>query len=289
MWGSFAPSVTDFKPNQPRLIRGVNGSAFVNFYGDPYLAKLSDGYIYLFAAEVHERKTFGSSTADHHILPVWMRSKDGVYWSAPTPGPVVTAWGFAGVVESGGYLYWADMGQVYRRPIGPVNHEISNYVTDLQFNLPRDNQVGSGDCTVANPAGVNDNVLLFSDKEIKVEVGLKIADGSYQFQEFDKFWIKKTTRELQGKISRLKVEFGNMFSRLENPFRDVFNFVGNIDWNDWRDGARNKAFNYFFATDTHPSVSDNQLHTRGKVLYTGWKGQNCDVSAHFTGLPSTSG
>jgi hypothetical protein len=82
LWSSFTPSVSNFTPGRPRLIRGVNGSVNINFYADQRLARLSDGFIYLFVSEVHQKLVDDPEdpfhgTADHEFIPVWMRSKDG--------------------------------------------------------------------------------------------------------------------------------------------------------------------------------------------------------------------
>jgi hypothetical protein len=174
--------------------------------------------------------------------------------------------------------------------MGPTTYDITNYVPEIDFEIPRDNQASSGSATVANPNGINDDLKKYTDKEIRIEVGLKTRTGQYEFQEFDRFWIKKTEHELEGKVNRLHLTFTNILDRLDNPFRDVYNFVGNIDWNDFSTGKRNQAFNYFFASDTNPKVNtDHHLVTSGIVLFTGWKGQNSDVSAHFTGVSTKVG
>lgn len=270
----------------PYIVRGIGGGAGRN-YSLVYLFKLSDGYYYVFGHEVHEDQSFEGVTSLGHGMPVWSRSKDLLHWSDFTIGPgIPNTWGFGGVVEANGYLYWSDNQHVYRRPTTAVTYDVSNYVPTVQIEIPRDNQPGTGNCVVANPAGINDALVGLSDREIIIEPGLRVVGGSYEYIQPDRLYIRQVNREIKGKLNRLNVEFGNVWQRLDVELRDVTNFVGKTDWNDFSAGQRNEAFNYFFVTDTSPSVDDEnfRLTTSGICLYTGWKGHHPDITASFAGF-----
>lgn len=292
LWSSLNPSVSTNTPDEPRVIRGLGGGGGINYYASPRIFLASDGYYYLFMSEIHEDNELNFVT-DEESIPVWMRSKDGIYWSEPTPGPVLTnpGWGLAGIVESGGFLFWLDNGQVWRRPVGVLTYDVSNYVPTCEFNLPRDNQVGEGNLVVCNPEGINDDILELSDREIVIEPGIKISSGSYEFAPLDRFWIKKSTRQVSGKANRIDVNFGNIWSRLDNPLRDVLNFVGKTSWEDFIiGGTHNQPFNYFFATATNASIvsGTETLELNGLAVLTAWKGHNFDVQVQFGTIGSSS-
>lgn len=273
----------------PYPIRGLGGGAGKNWGAVASIIKCSDGFFYAFGTERHEDKGNEGSTSLGIGFPVWARSKDLKHWSDWTIGPMVRNGGSSNVVEKDGYLYWAEIETVYRRPVAPVIYDVSNYVPTVEFELPRDNQAGSGSLTVANPDGINDAIKALSDREITIQPGLRVADGGYEYTTFDRFFIKKVDRQVKGEINRLSVQFGNIWTRLDNSFRDVTNFVGKTIWDDFKVGARNKAFNYYFKSDQNPSVdsSSHRLTTRGLVLYTGWKGQNPDITVRFSHVSGT--
>jgi len=133
---------------------------------------------------------------------------------------------------------------------------------------------------------VNDYLLTLSDKEVNILPGLKTPNGLYEYGEFDKFFMKQTTRQLDEKSNRIQLEFGNIWDRAENQLKDVITFVGRFTWDDFKPDGKNEPFNYFFANDTRPSVvgTNHRLRTRGVVLATAWKGHNPDISGTFSGL-----
>lgn len=279
---SICPSATDNTPSAPRWIRGLAGQVGHNTVSGIQIYKLDDGYYYLFYSEAHSDVNF-DSTATENFLVQWQRSKDGLHWSEPAAkgGAIPTA-----MVHAGGYYWGFSWQAVFRRPDASVVYDISNYVTNTEFEIPRNNQGGSGQATVANPAGINDTIINLSDRRLKVEVGAKNeSNGVYEFVQFNDWWIKNITKDLDGKIDRLKINFNDIWERLANPLRDTYNFIGQLKWNDWSTGRRNKAFNYYFLSDSAPVVTvDDRLKTKGVVLYTGWKGQNADVSVNFSSV-----
>jgi hypothetical protein len=115
-------------------------------------------------------------------------------------------------------------------------------------------------------------------------VGLLTPDGTYEYTQFNDWWLKRTIQEVEGNSNRIKVPFGDIWTRLSSSLPDTFNFIGQLKWWDWKDTKRNKAFNYYFASDTAPVESGTTLSTKGVVLYTGWKGQNGTVRVHFSGV-----
>lgn len=276
--------IDDFgMPSAPRIIRGLAGEVGHNLLRSLVVTeKMTDGYYYLFYSEGHRDNDYeitesvGQSTN-------WQRSKDGIHWSEPTVSG--TDLGRC-LVEIGDWIYFPSYDGVYRRPSAPVVYEISNFVPTATFEIPRDNQEGSGSLTVANPAGVNDILLDLSDRRLKLEVGLRVATGEYEYTEFDDWWIKRAIQNVDGNANRISIEFGDIWTRLNSALRDTFNFVGQLKWNDWSAGNRNEAFNYFFVSDTAPSQDAvaHSLTTRGICLFTGWKGQNGTAQAHFSAV-----
>lgn len=268
----------------PRLIRGLPGEWGHNYVSGADIFKLSDGYYYLFYTEIHVDDNWEFSSYPE-INFVWQRSKDGEVWSEPVHTAHV-GWGFAGVAEQNGYLYLCGNGSVYRRPITAVEYDISDFVPEVSWDSPRDNQSGSGQMRVANPDDVNAEILPLSDRRIVIQPGIK-TDAGYEFVSMDDFWIRSIRREMDGEINRLRIDFGNVWSRLENPLRDVYNFVGRTDYQDWQTGGVNEPFNYYFDGTSEPSVSStNQLVTSGKVLWTAWKGLNPNFHVSFASSPN---
>lgn len=272
-------------------IRGIGSGSGISYMtgGKPML--LSDGYYYMFGGEVHidalrRSPAFGTSTNLGRVLPVWIRSKDLKHWSEPVVGPTFKNGHGAAMVEVGGYLYWSTWETVWRRPVGSVTYDVTNYVTETEFDLPRDNQPGIGHMTIANPEGVNNYLLDFRDKELNIKVGLKTTNGLYEYVEYDQWFMKKTTREIEGKTHRLQLEFGNLWDRADNQMKDVTTFVGRFVWDDFRPDGKNQPFNYYFQSDTGPTVvgTNHRLRTKGVVLATAWKGHNPDIAGTFSNL-----
>jgi hypothetical protein len=222
----------------------------------------------------------GSNLGD---LQLWIRSKDLFHWSAPVVGPgIVNPKPIAGIEESGGYAYWADNGSVWRRPMTPLEYDVSNFTTEVTVDNPRDNQSGKGTALIANPDGINDDLLELGDKDLTLEVGIKNTLGVYEFVEFNRYFVDRVVRQVSGETNRLKVLITDVWGRLESPLQDVYNVVGKTDWDDWDTDLRNEAFNYYFAQDTAPTIVGNDLRTTGICLYTGWKGHNPNFYCTFS-------
>lgn len=278
-------------PHEPYLIRGLGGGAegnnFIVIVG---MNLLSDGYYYVLSVEAHEDENYESVTNIGGQLS-WQRSKDMVYWSEPMGAGFVAGKGTT-LIESSGYVWLLDNGAVWRRPIAPTETDVSNYVPSLDFEIPRDNQPATGEALVANPGGVNEALHTLSDREIRIEIGLKTRTGSYEYREWNKWFLTQVDRVLDNPANRLHLTFGDLWARLDNPFRDTVNIVGQIAWRDWDVDKRNKSFNYYFLGDTQPvatkEANANQLTTSGTVLYTGWKGLNGFFEARFSGYANPS-
>lgn len=273
------------KYDEPRLIRGVPSDwGYTNLSGFNVF-KLSDGYYYLFYVEAHVSDEW-EFTSSITVPLIWQRSKDGIVWSEPTHTGFNQVWGFAGVVESGGYVYLCGNGQVYRRTITPVEYEISNYVTKLNWESPADNQAGTGQMVIANPEGVNDAIKTLSDRRVIIQPGIKLDTGDYEYATLDDFWMKRISRSIEGTANRLTGEFGNLWDRLDNPLRDVINFIGKTIYHDWQAGTPNEAFAYYFSDAEEPTKEINGLRVTGggKMLWTGWKGYNPEFNVTVTSV-----
>jgi len=284
IWHQVQTGLTNRLLDAPQLLRGLGGAGLISFEGI-FLYQFSDGFYYLFTGEVHDQIV---GDAQEHatnlsgLLLTWTRSKDLVHWSQPVIGPpALDVEHLAGAVERNGYIYWADNGQAWRRPMASTSTQLENYIPSLSFSIPRDNQSGSGSAVVANPDNVNSWLLDVSDYELQIQAGIKTAAGNYEFVEFDRFFLKRCLRVTDGAVSRINMPFGNLWQRLEAPLKDTYNFVGKLEWADWSAGKKNQTFNYYFASDTSPSVVGNRLKTTGDVLFAGWRGHNFDMTVEF--------
>lgn len=272
----------------PQLVRGLPGQWGHNTVSGSEIFKLSDGYYYLLYVEVH-RDGDWEFVSNLETPLVWQRSKDGLFWSEPVHCGF-NAWGFAGLVEKNGYVYVAGNGSVHRRPTTSVEYDLTNYVPTVEWESPRANQSGSGSLVSANPGGIHNSLIDNdnSDRRIVIEPGIK-SGANYEFVKLDDFWVKKIRRIIDGKINRLQIEFGNIWSRLENPLRDVVNFVGRTEYQDWLEGKPNEAFAYFFDGGEGSDGSSFTMDvTGGLVLWTGWKGLNPEFSVSLSAPSSSS-
>lgn len=282
-------SVSDLIPSPPLLIRGLGAQVGHNTVAGGRIFKLSDDFYYLIYDEYHSDVDF-ESIVTPGINVCWQRSRDLKHWSEPVFTGFQAAIG--GLVEDANWVYYCGNGAVWRRPKGFTSHDISNYVPECSMNLPRDNQDASAEVRVANPNGVNDALFPLSGNVVQIRPGIRIADGSYAYKDFNRWYLKKTTRDTNGNVNRLNLRCTDLWGRLDNPLRDTFNWVGQFTWDDWGAGLRNKIFNYFFdirsTKNFTPTTSQdtNTMNCKGTVLYTGWKGHN--VIAHAT-LDSTIG
>lgn len=277
------PAIDDNDPSELRLVRGLGGEVGHNILRGMALSegKLSDGYYYLFYGEAHADNDFESTTNPGQGTK-WQRSKDGLHWSEPVTAGITA--GGKTVLEHSGYVWYPGFDEVWRRPATSVVYDITNYVPQVQFEIPRDNQEGNGELLVANPSGINDIIKNLSDRRLILEVGLKTDTGAYEYVQFNDWWIKRTVQEVEGNANRIKVPFGDIWTRLGSSLPDTFNFIGKLKWNDWAPTRRNKSFNYFFVTDTAPVDTTGNLKTKGIVLYAGLKCQNATVQAHFSSV-----
>jgi hypothetical protein len=274
------PSISTNDPSAPRLVRGLAGEVGHNLIRSPLVSgPLSDGYYYLLYSEGHRDNDY-ELTENPGQSTQWQRSKDGIHWSEP----VTSGTPLSKLVEHSGYVWIVSYENIWRRPATSVLYDISNYVPRLSFEIPRDNQEAGGECTVANPDGINAAILNLSDRRMKVEIGLRTSTGTYEYAEFNDWWIKRATKVIDGAANRITVSFGDIWTRLNSSLRDTFNFVGQLKWNDWGTSRRNKKFNYFFVSDTAPVENGSHLATKGIVLYTGWKGQNATAKVHFSSV-----
>lgn len=280
--------------NAPQIIRGLPSQAGHHTINLSTTHMGSDGYLYLFFYEVHTDGNWGS--IQNQFFQFWQRSKDGIHFSEP----VITGASMfitAGAVEfehaGEPYLYLCGNGSVIRRPFSPVEYELDNYVPQVSFELPRENQEGSGQVLVANPSGINDFLDSLSDARIHIKPGINIGAGNYEFHEFGDFWIKRPQRTIDGEINRIQLEIGDIWTRLQENFRDTINIVGQTLWSDWwgtghpygNNGMSPlELFHYYFEDGEGSVVEDHKLQVSGGVfLWSGWKGHNATWSFWFDG------
>jgi hypothetical protein len=255
------------------------------------LTQLSDGYYYIFYGE--QRFDADKDNAISVATLFWQRSKDLYHWSEPVAigydqmNPTGVA-----VVEKSGYVYLANNGAVYRRPTAVVEYDITNYVPRVEMFVPTSLEEGRASIQVANPDGINDYLKDLGDREVTIEVGLKTADGSYKYTEFNDWWVDRVAQQMENAVNRLTLHTYDIFRRLSNQLRDTYNFIGQVAWNDWGVGRPNKLFNYYIRGGkprfTTLSASSRVIEIRRIArsqftLYTGWKGHNCDITIRFRG------
>lgn len=281
----------------PRLIRGFGGQAGTNTLVDPFLLKCTDGYYYLFYGE--NRLDADGEAAIGISTLFWQRTKDLLHWSEPvTIGYDSMMPTNIAAVELNGYIYLANNGQVWRRPIAVVTTDISNYVPEATLDIASVADEGGATLTVANPNFINDNLLNLEDREITIQPGLRNPTaGTYSFQDLGVWWIRAAKKTVDKQISRIALNCYDLGERLSNPFRDVFNFPGQVNWSDWGLGKRNKLFNYYLrggrpsivtVRDTNGVITEKyynvtKISKTHVALYTGWKGHNFTSIVAFRG------
>jgi hypothetical protein len=288
----------------PNLVRGFGSQAGNNAILFPILRLFNDGYFYLFYSESRYDASGDKAISANTVF--WQRAK----FNAESPGlkfwtePVAIGFddmpntGFE-VIERSGYLYLANNGAVWRRPTTTTqDYEVSNYVPSVELSIPRSNQEGSGSFRIANPNGINDAVSGFTDREVKVEIGIKVADGTYKYGECNRWWIDEVNTEKKGSVNRISVTLYDLWRRLAVPLRDTYNFVGQVKWKDICAGGSNKLYNYYpractatvlYTTDTSYYCHLTKIVASSFFLYTGWKGHSAFVSVRSRGGKLDSG
>lgn len=217
-------------------------------------------------------------------------------WDRALADSEIAALYAAGTGTYTSYAYLGNNSSVYRRSTDTITYDISDYVPSGELELPKSNQAGTGDISIANPLGVNDALLDLTDCEVTVEVGLLCSDGTYRYVEFGRWWIDKVTAEIFQRTSRLKLTLYDLWRRLDNPLRDNYNNVGCVVWRDWGTALRNQLFNYYpkggtyaaVPVSTYAYVQVTGVTTKNFCLYTGWKGHNGAVEARFRAAPTTT-
>lgn len=294
---SIAPAYTNIEPETPPyIVRGFVGQAGSNSIINPHLTKMNDGFYYLFYTESRYDydKTYSVSISQ---TVFWQRSVDLIHWSEPVAigYPNMNPTGIA-VVESGNYAYLANNGSVYARPTAVTTYTISDYVPEVELEIPRQNQGGSGVIKVANPNGINDFLHNRTDCEVLVQAGIYCSDGVYRYVDFNRWWIDRVKSEVDGQVNRLSVTLYDMWKRLDNPLRDNYNNVGCVVWNDWATARKNALYNYYYRGGTVKAISEKTSKyvqvknptSKNAFMYTGVKSHNGDISVRFRGSPSSS-
>lgn len=220
------------------------------------------------------------------------------YWTQAVPIGY-TIWGFAGVVVSGGYIYLAGNGRVLRVLLNTEETEISDYLIEGSYEMPRENGKGTGRLTFANPDNYIGELLGMSsssttgpltERKLKFALGLRRPDEDYVYKRDAEWWIAGIRKYVtDDNKQRIELEIGDFWHKLENPFRDTWHVPGRFDWNDWQPDADNKLENYTNDTDQftsynpvgQPSSTVPRLRTVASGERTGAGGGTVTLFAGF--------
>jgi hypothetical protein len=173
--------------------------------------------------------------------------------------------------------------------------DISNYVLNGDYNLPRENGDGVGKLLCANPGnglgkllGMDEEQITgLTDRRIMVALGRQGPNKKFMDWKRDSSWwvsrmIKGRSRDKQ----QLTVEYGDIWHRLENDFKEEVSLHGHFDWSDWSATATNLLADYHNDSDElfkeDPGIAGNyNVHIQctgstadSTTLFTGWRGEN---------------
>lgn len=291
------------------VILGPSGEAGFRVYEDMYLTtQISDlpdndfQTYYLFFTESW-LDSVGRSLSNLLKPLFWCRTK-GIPqdWSEPVPTGY-SVWGFAGAVQFGDYVYAAGNGRVLRRTTVREDLDLTDYVIDGSFDLPRENDAGTGSLTCANPDNVIGEMLGLSatsdagrtEKRLTLQLGVKElpVDSDepvdYTWKENSSWWTSLLTKSHDGNADHLIVDFGDFWHRLDNQFRTTISQPGRFEWRDWAVGADNllvnKVYlNYGGELFRVADASGDSFHlqtTKGITIFTGAPFENVHVSCFF--------
>lgn len=224
------------------------------------------------------------------------RSLPGEKWSEPTPVGY-TIWGLAGYVFFGNYAYLAGNGRVLRRSTVVTTIDLSNYVGEGTYDLPRGSQPGSAEITLANPDNVVGSQLGLigtseagsTDRRVVLQIGYRRElDTAWTWKEATRWWIAAMSKQTDGPAERVKLTLGDFMYPLSHPFREAISIPGNMTWSDWEVGGAGRSENYhndtseFYRTGPNADGSYSLLNLGGDTVFTGWRGENGGVFAVFS-------
>lgn len=275
--GSYSGTTFEFSEfNKYQFVRNLKGpSARAGFkrIDNLYLTKIANqqftaGAWYLFYTEQH-MDSLGNVMSNLKNPLFWSRSVPGNnfphYFTQPVPVGY-SIWGFAGAVVSGDYVYIAGNGRVLRSLLNPTETDITNYIIEGSYELPRDNGKAVGRLLCANPRNVlgevfemtsNTEVASLTERRLKFGIGYKRPhDNGFVYKRAANWWISglRKLRAEDGK-EQIEIEISDFWHRLENPFRDTWSIPGKFDWSDWQPEAANLLSNYTNDTDEFTSYN----------------------------------
>lgn len=295
--------------NNADVILGPSGEAGFRYYEDITLTSQIEDLpdndyttYYLFFTE-NWRDAYRRSLSNLVRPLFWCRTK-GIPqdWSEPVPVGF-SVWGFAGAIKFGNYVYVAGNDRVLRRTTVRETIDITDYVLEGQFEIPRDNDVATGTLTCANPDNVVGELLGLlgtsdvglTEKRLTLQLGVRElpVDSDepvdYTWKENSSWWTKLLTKTHEDNADRLLVDFGDFSHRLDNKFRTTIALPGKLEWHDWEIGGQNQLrndtyLNYGGAIYRVADDSGDWFHlqtTTGITLYVGTPYENVSVSCHF--------
>lgn len=308
------PDGTDTDFNQyenVRFLKGPSGHAGYKTIENLQIAKFTGTDIdtsghFLFYNERHF-DIAGNVSSNLKNPLFWSHWRD-YPWYSSMPTPVgYSIWGFAGVVEWGDYIYLCGNGRVLRRPKDKVQIDLTNYLLDGSYSIPRDNQKATGNLILPNPGNVLGAQLNLSDTEEAASTGYRLelaigqkapGDNSYTYKRDEDWWVsslrKIRAQQEGGTKERLEIGLANFWDRLENPFLDTVSIPGKMEWNDWQEDAPNQLYNYSNDTDEFNEsvplegwIGLRTVHSgtgaisglggKSITLFAGWRGENAYV------------
>lgn len=250
-----------------RYLEGPSGSAGYTTIEGLYVTYFEDmtgtpeegtAYRYLFYTK-RQRDAIGNTLSNLKMPLYWRRAGTLDYrvWSAPVPTGY-SVWGFSGAIHSGDYVYAAGNGRVIRRPSFASIYDITNYVKEGSYSLPRDNAAGQGSILCANPRNrigrlmdmIGNEEWGLTERKLELAVGYKRAsDDDWTWKQDSPWWVSGMSKTKDSSRENLKIAFGDHWHRLSLPFMDVHSMPGKFEWSDWQPSAPNRLYNYSNATD----------------------------------------
>ncbi len=294
--------------NQVRHLKGPSEQAGYKTITNLFITAMSSSdwssAYYLFYTERH-KDIKGNILSNLRMPLFWSRSVGFPhYLSQPTPTGY-SVWGFAGALEWGDYIFAAGNGRVLRRPKAAVQIDITDYVIDGNYELPREGGGGSGNIVCANPNNVVGTLLGLNEitevgmteRRLILALGVRQpSDAAHHWKRDSAWWVSRLRKSKDGVKEHVEVEFGDFWHRMDIPFRDTYTLLGRLWWVDWVEDGTNNTTNYSNSTDPFYSyspagepawslprlrtvVSGNGPYGRSITRFAGWRGENAEVRA----------
>lgn len=312
-----APTAAAFNEwSNVRHLKGPSGEAGFKTITNLYITSLTQtndptgltSFYYLFYNE-RERDLVGNVMSNLRMPLFWSRSVGYPYYlSQPTPTGY-SVWGFAGAVAFGDYIYAAGNGRVIRRSRVTTELDLTNYVIEGNYSIPRDGAAGTGKLVLANPKNIVGAQLGMDDisetgmteRRLLFALGThKAGDVAMSWKRDNAWWIARLHKLNDGIKQQVEIDFGDFWHRMENPFRDTYSRPGRFTWSDWAPEETNHTFDYsnsthpfyLYSPSGQPDWSLPRLRTllsgdtsgpygESITLFGGWRGENASIRARF--------